>query len=64
MAWLPDEDLKVFGFDQWLEALKLGLSSHHAGRLPIFKEIVEDLFAQGLVKVVFATETLTGRPIW
>jgi len=59
MAWLPDEDLKVFGFDQWLEALKKGLSSHHAGRLPIFKEVVEDLFAQGLVKVVFATETLS-----
>jgi len=59
MAWLPEEDLKVFGFEQWLEALKKGLSSHHAGRLPIFKEIVEDLFAQGLVKVVFATETLS-----
>jgi ATP-dependent RNA helicase HelY len=59
MAWLPEEDLKVFGFDQWLEALKMGISSHHAGRLPIFKEVVEDLFAQGLVKVVFATETLS-----
>ena len=59
MTWLPDEDLKVFGFEQWLEALKKGLSSHHAGRLPIFKEVVEDLFAQGLVKVVFATETLS-----
>ena len=59
LAWLPEEDLKVFGFDQWLEALKMGISSHHAGRLPIFKEVVEDLFAQGLVKVVFATETLS-----
>jgi ATP-dependent RNA helicase HelY len=59
MTSLPDEDLKVFGFDQWLEALKLGLASHHAGHLPIFKEVVEDLFAQGLVKVVFATETLS-----
>ena len=59
MAWLPEEDLRVFGFDQWLEALKMGLASHHAGRLPIFKEVVEDLFAQGLVKVVFATETLS-----
>ena len=59
MAWLPEEDLKVFGFDEWLEALKMGLSSHHAGRLPIFKEVVEDLFAQGLVKAVFATETLS-----
>jgi ATP-dependent RNA helicase HelY len=59
MAWLPEEDLRVFGFEQWLEALKMGLSSHHAGRLPIFKEVVEDLFGQGLVKVVFATETLS-----
>ncbi len=59
VSWLPEEDLKVFGFDQWLEALKRGLSSHHAGHLPIFKEIVEDLFGQGLVKVVFATETLS-----
>jgi ATP-dependent RNA helicase HelY len=59
MAWLPEEDLRVFGFEQWLEALKMGLSSHHAGRLPIFKEVVEDLFAQGLVKAVFATETLS-----
>ncbi len=59
VAWLPEEDLKVFGFDLWLEALKKGLASHHAGHLPLFKEIVEDLFAQGLVKVVFATETLS-----
>lgn len=59
MAWLPDADLKVFGFEQWLEALKRGISSHHAGRLPLFKEVVEDLFAQGLVKAVFATETLS-----
>lgn len=59
VAWLPEEDLKVFGFDLWLEALKRGLASHHAGHLPIFKEIVEDLFAQGLVKLVFATETLS-----
>ncbi len=58
-AWLPEEDLRVFGFDNYLQSLKLGLAAHHAGLLPIFKEIVEDLFAQGLVKVVFATETLS-----
>lgn len=58
-AWLPEEDLRVFGFDHFLNSLKLGLAAHHAGLLPIFKEIVEDLFAQGLVKVVFATETLS-----
>ena len=59
MSWLPEEDLKVFGFDEWRQAVKRGLASHHAGHLPIFKEVVEDLFAQGLVKVVFATETLS-----
>ncbi|MDY6794093.1 MAG: DEAD/DEAH box helicase [Actinomycetota bacterium] len=59
MSWLPPEDLRVFGFEQWLEALMQGISSHHAGHLPIFKEVVEDLFAQGLVKAVFATETLS-----
>ena len=30
VTWLPEEDLKVFGFDQWLEALKRGVASHHA----------------------------------
>ncbi len=58
-AWLPEEDLRVFGFGHFLDSLKLGLAAHHAGLLPIFKEIVEDLFAQGLVKAVFATETLS-----
>ncbi len=59
LEWLPEEDLRVFGYQGWLEALKRGISSHHAGMLPLFKEIVEDLFAQGLIKVVFATETLS-----
>ena len=35
-----------------------GFAAHHAGLLPIFKEVVEDLFVRGLVKAVFATETL------
>lgn len=59
LSWLPEEDLKVFGVDLWLEGLRRGLASHHAGQLPIFKETVEDLFSQGLIKVVFATETLS-----
>jgi ATP-dependent RNA helicase HelY len=59
LARLPEEDLSIFGYRQWLEALKAGVSAHHAGMLPLFKEIVEDLFARGLVKVVFATETLS-----
>ncbi len=55
---LPDEDLAALGFDEWLEALERGLAAHHAGLLPTFKEIVEHLFQLGLLKVVFATETL------
>jgi ATP-dependent RNA helicase HelY len=55
---LPDEDLAALGFDEWLEALERGLAAHHAGLLPVFKEIVEGLFQKGLIKVVFATETL------
>ena len=34
LARLPEEDLLVFGYLQWLEALKKGISSHHAGMLP------------------------------
>ncbi len=36
-----------------------GVAAHHAGMLPVFKETVEELFEAGLVKVVFATETLS-----
>jgi ATP-dependent RNA helicase HelY len=55
---LPEADLRVLGFWEWREALERGISAHHAGLLPIFKEVVEELFAAGLVRVVFATETL------
>ena len=55
---LPDDDLDALGFDEWLEALERGLAAHHAGMLPAFKEIVEALFQRGLLKAVFATETL------
>lgn len=57
-ANLPTEDLAVIGYDSWLSNLQRGLAAHHAGLLPVFKETVEELFARGLVKVVFATETL------
>jgi ATP-dependent RNA helicase HelY len=55
---IPDEDLAVLGFHEWLEALERGIAAHHAGLLPSFKETVEELFQAGLVKCVFATETL------
>lgn len=55
---IPDEDLAILGFHEWLEALERGIAAHHAGLLPSFKETVEELFQAGLVKCVFATETL------
>ncbi|MFL6287495.1 MAG: DEAD/DEAH box helicase [Actinomycetes bacterium] len=57
-AHLSDEDLRVLEFGDFLEALRRGYAAHHAGLLPVFKEIVEDLFVRGLVMCVFATETL------
>ncbi len=55
---IPEEDLLVLGFHEWSEALERGIAAHHAGLLPTFKETVEELFQRGLVKAVFATETL------
>src|SRR3954463_3258573 len=57
-ADIPDEDLAVLGYWEWAEGLERGLAAHHAGLLPAFKEVVEELFSRGLVKAVFATETL------
>jgi ATP-dependent RNA helicase HelY len=55
---IPPEDLHVLGYFEWLDALERGVAAHHAGMLPAFKEVVEELFVRGLVKAVFATETL------
>jgi ATP-dependent RNA helicase HelY len=55
---LRDEDLAVLGYWEWLEGLERGVAAHHAGMLPAFKEVVEELFRLKLVKLVFATETL------
>src|SRR3954464_15408923 len=57
-ADIPDEDLAVLGYWEWAEGLERGIAAHHAGLLPTFKEVVEELFSRGLVKAVFATETL------
>ncbi|WP_330329565.1 DEAD/DEAH box helicase [Streptomyces sp. NBC_00536] len=57
-ASIPSEDLHVLGYFEWLEGLERGIAAHHAGMLPTFKEVVEELFVRGLVKAVFATETL------
>src|SRR4051812_46963612 len=55
---LPEEDLHVLGFWEWREGLLAGLAAHHAGMVPAFKETVEECFVRGLIKAVFATETL------
>src|SRR5487761_1646688 len=57
-ADIPDEDLTVLGYHDWVLALRRGIAAHHAGMLPVFMEVVEELFTAGLVKAVFATETL------
>jgi ATP-dependent RNA helicase HelY len=57
-ADLPEADKDVLGYWGWRDGLLRGLAAHHAGMLPTFKEVVEDLFADGLVRAVFATETL------
>jgi ATP-dependent RNA helicase HelY len=58
VAQIPDRDLATLGYQEWVEGLQRGLAAHHAGMLPAFKEVVEELFTRGLVKAVFATETL------
>jgi ATP-dependent RNA helicase HelY len=58
VASIPTEDLSVLGYWEWLDGLERGIAAHHAGMLPAFKEAVEECFVRGLVKAVFATETL------
>ena len=57
-AELNEADLVVLDYHEWREGLLRGLAAHHAGMLPIFRHTVEELFTAGLVKAVFATETL------
>jgi ATP-dependent RNA helicase HelY len=55
---LAEADLEVLGYDHFIAQLDAGVAPHHAGMIPPFKEIVETCFGEGLVSVVFATETL------
>ena len=55
---LTDEDLSVLGYSTYSAGLEAGVAAHHAGMVPPFREAVEACFAEALVKVVFATETL------
>ncbi|MEX0757901.1 MAG: helicase-related protein, partial [Acidimicrobiia bacterium] len=56
---LSDRDLSALEYGRWLAGLEIGVAAHHAGMVPAFKEAVEELFANGHLKVVFATETLS-----
>lgn len=53
------ENPHLYG-NKHIEYLLQGVASHHAGLLPAWKNLVEKLFQQGLIKVVFATETLAA----
>ena len=57
-ATINSEDLELLGHHEWLAALERGIAAHHAGLLPVFKSCVEELFQRGLLKAIFATETL------
>jgi ATP-dependent RNA helicase HelY len=57
-AHLDPLDLQVLGFSSLLALMRRGVAPHHAGMVPALKEAVEQLFAAGLIKLVFATETL------
>ncbi|SDB84648.1 ATP-dependent RNA helicase HelY [Raineyella antarctica] len=58
VAGFTDEDLRALGYELFLDGLLRGVAAHHAGVLPALKECVEECFEAGLIKVVFATETL------
>ncbi len=59
LSALSDEDLDALGHEEWRAGFEAGIAAHHAGMVPPMKEAVEEAFATGLVKVVFATETLS-----
>ena len=59
VAIFSDGDLAALGFSRFANQLESGIASHHAGMVPAFKEIVEECFIRGLVRLVFATETLS-----
>ncbi len=58
VAGLATEDLAVLGYWDFVDGLSRGFAAHHAGMVPTFREIVEELFTAGRIRAVFATETL------
>ncbi|OUM68019.1 hypothetical protein PIROE2DRAFT_19938 [Piromyces sp. E2] len=58
-ASLSDEEYQLYQIQNMIPILKRGIGVHHSGLLPLLKEIIEILFQEGLVKVLFATETFS-----
>jgi len=58
VAGLGEADLRALDYERFRDALMAGVAAHHAGQLPAFKAIIEEGFATGALKLVFATETL------
>jgi len=56
---LSDEDKELPQINNLLPLLRRGIGIHHSGLLPILKETIEILFQEGLIKVLFATETFS-----
>ncbi|KAL2195989.1 rRNA-processing arch domain-containing protein [Corynascus similis CBS 632.67] len=56
---LSDEDRNLPQISNILPLLRKGIGVHHSGLLPILKETIEILFQEGLIKVLFATETFS-----
>ncbi|MGH2754439.1 MAG: DEAD/DEAH box helicase, partial [Actinomycetota bacterium] len=49
VADLSPVELEILGYSDWITGLERGIAAHHAGMIPPFKEVVEELFAAGLV---------------
>ena len=56
---LNEEDRSLPAIELMLPLLQRGIAVHHSGLLPVIKELVELLFQEGLVKALFATETVS-----
>nr|CAG8556385.1 13077_t:CDS:10 [Entrophospora candida] len=56
---IPEDDQNIPQIEHMLPFLKRGVAIHHSGLLPFLKEVVELLFQEGLIKVLFATETFS-----
>ena len=56
---LSEEDAQLPQIQMMLPCLKRGIGIHHGGLLPIVKEVIELLFQEGLLKVLFTTETFS-----